>query len=225
MKRVLVFLGAFMILVTLLALTTIKVSANDDEEMQQVEEVEEQPQEEQEVNDDEFIDKVVNALEEIEKKKGFWEVLKDKFTPETITSIVSILTLLGALLKLISANRKLKADELMNLATVQETLKQAMGKEIADKISEGVNTIVNPLVNKVSKILPVLETFSKVLVLSQEDTPESKVSILNLIQALGQVDQEVVEEAKAEIENQVKVEEEKKAETVENLKKMIVPVE
>ena len=57
--------------------------------------------------------------------------------------------------------------------------------------------------------------FAKILALSQENTPESRIAILNLISELGVVTKEIVDNAKVIVEDAVKQEEEKK-EQVEN---------
>ena len=58
-----------------------------------------------------------------------------------------------------------------------------------------------------------LQTFSKVFLLMQENTPNAKLAIMQLIEDLGQVDvkevQEVREQVVAQVEEQEKKEEEK----------------
>ena len=71
------------------------------------------------------------------------------------------------------------------------------------------------------EIKDVLETFAKILALSQENTPESRVAILELIQRLGNNTNGMIETIKETINTQEKEKEEKKQANDEKLNKII----
>ena len=83
-----------------------------------------------------------------------------------------------------------------------------------ESVLKSINDIVKPLEDKVGDITPVLNSFSKILALSQENTPESRLAILELIQSIGNISNKVVEDAKNEIVNQI---EEEQKENKENI--------
>lgn len=210
MKKVLIVLGLFV-----LGLFMGGVVHAEDEAP------EETPTEEKEaVEVDEIIKGVVNALNE-EKDKDFGELLQDFFSGETITVIVALISLVIGLLGAINKIKNLKIDKELTL----EKVKDLLSKENAETLQKGLEDLVKPMAEQVSNILPVLETFSKVLALSQENTPTSRLAVLELLSGLKQVDAEVVENAKQEIETQVEQAEIKKEQIIEELKEIEMPVE
>lgn len=210
MKKVLIVLGLFV-----LGLFMGGVVHAEDETP------EETPVEEKEaIEVDEIIKGVVNALNE-EKDKDFGELIQDFFSGETITVIVALISLVIGLLGAINKIKNLKIDKELTL----EKVKDLLSKENAETLQKGLEDLVKPMAEQVSNILPVLETFSKVLALSQENTPTSRLAVLELLSGLKQVDVEVVENAKQEIETQVEQAEIKKEQIIEELKEIEMPVE
>ena len=67
----------------------------------------------------------------------------------------------------------------------------------------------------------ILSIFSKILALSQENTPESRVAILDLISKLGTTGQEVVDNAKEVIAEEQRLIEEHKDEINKKLDEII----
>ena len=98
-------------------------------------------------------------------------------------------------------------------AKVVETL-ETTNKE---SVNKSINEVIAPLQKQVGDITPVLNSFAKILALSQENTPESRLAILELIQSIGNVSAKIVENAKAEVENQIKEEQKDKQDTIELL--------
>ena len=67
----------------------------------------------------------------------------------------------------------------------------------------------------------VLAIFSKIIALGQENTPESRVAILNLIEELGTVGKETLQATEEAIHEEVKAVEEHKAEVEAKLDEII----
>ncbi len=143
----------------------------------------------------------------------FWNYVKDYLTPQTITVITTVILFLVAILKLISMVKTLNKQKAMTM----DNLKSALEEQNANEIAKAVVEVTMPIVEQINKILPYLNTFSKILALSQENTPESRVAILNLIEQMGKEENEIlVNTAKKVISTQV--EEDKKRKEEQNKK-------
>lgn len=175
----------------------------------------------------EIINGVVNALNQ-EDEKGFWELLKDYFSAETIAVIVSLVSLVIGLLKAVSVIKNLKVDKALTLEKVREELSKQLSNETKEQLNTAMVELTKPIAEQVANMTPTLETFSKVLALSQENTPTSRLAILELLSNVKQVDVEIVENAKEEVKAQVEEEEIKKEQTIaelEKIEKIEMPVE
>lgn len=147
-------------------------------------------------------------------KFDFGEWLEKNFTAEMITTIMSVLTSLAVVLKLASSLKDLAKKKAMTTEEVCNKVVEILETTNKESVLKSINDIVKPLEDKVGDITPVLNSFSKILALSQENTPESRLAILELIQSIGNISNKVVEDAKAEIVNQI---EEEQKENKENI--------
>lgn len=148
------------------------------------------------------------------EKFDFGEWLEKNFTAEMITTIMSVLTSLAVVLKLASSLKDLAKKKAMTTEEVCNKVVEILETTNKESVLKSINDIVKPLEDKVGNITPVLNSFSKILALSQENTPESRLAILELIQSIGNISNQVVEDAKTEIVNQI---EEEKKENKENI--------
>lgn len=146
----------------------------------------------------------------------FWEYLKEYLTPQTIVTITAVISFLVALLKLVSVVKTLnkqKAMTMSNLLTALTQLNTDLYEKEKQELIRVINTLIQPLIM-------YSQTFAKVMALSQENTPESRVAILNLIQDMGSLNPEIIEQAKAVVEEQETAKEEKKVAMIEELSKI-----
>ena len=179
----------------------IKVHAEGGEEEITSEVVEiEQPSEE------EIVIEEKNELNEVE------ETLKEMFDATHVAMYLSWVAYIGTIIGLVANIKKLKAANNLTLKNVSEEVKAVLGKEISDKIDEHFNTVLPNLLSAQEKSNKIMEKFAKILALSQENTPESRVAILNLVQELGIVANELVETSKKVVEDSQKAIEEHKEE-------------
>lgn len=148
------------------------------------------------------------------EKFDFGEWLEKNFTAEMITTIMSVLTSLAVVLKLASSLKDLAKKKAMTTEEVCNKVVEILETTNKESVLKSINDIVKPLEDKVGDITPVLNSFSKILALSQENTPESRLAILELIQSIGNISNKVVEDAKTEIVNQI---EEEQKENKENI--------
>jgi len=219
MKKILYVLVIFVL--SLFLIGTVCYAENEPVEEEQQEEQQEQ---DEKIEVAEIIEGVVSALNK-EEDKSFWELVKDYFSAETITVISSIIALVIGLLKAIGTIKKLKIDKELTLENVRDELKKQLGDETQEQINKALVEITKPIAEQVNSIIPTLGTFGKVLALSQENTPTSRLAILELLTNTNQVEVQVVEQAKESVEKQVEEEELKKEEQIELLEKIEMPVE
>lgn len=146
----------------------------------------------------------------------FWEALKEYLTPQTVVTITAVLSFLVALLKLVSVVKTLNKQKAMTMDNLLKALnsqnEQEFNKEKIELIAL-IEGLIKPLIN-------YSQVFAKILALSQENTPESRVAILNLIQEMGELNPQLLEEAKKVIEAEVEKEETKKATMLNELQKI-----
>lgn len=139
------------------------------------------------------------TTETTEKAFDFGEWLRETFTPEVIASIVSCVTAVAALLKLVSVLRDLSRSKKTSL----DELTAKVIKALEESNIKQAKSLIEPLEGDVGKLKEVLDIFAKILALSQDGSAESKVAILELIQKIGNVDSgKLAEEAKKAVISQ-----------------------
>lgn len=142
-----------------------------------------------------------------EEPKDFGEWIKSIFTPEVIASIVTALTAAAALLKFASSAKVFAKSKKKDEAEIMDQVERG----IKAGVEKAMKEVIAPLEEKVQRISPALDTFSKVLALSHDNSPEAKLAILDLLQKIGGKEtKEIAQTAKAEV---VKQAEESKAKT------------
>lgn len=134
------------------------------------------------------------------------------FGPTQVAMYMSWLAYIGTIIGLVANLKKLKQSNNLTLKNVsdevQGKLEIIVNKEVADQFGK----IAPKLVSGQEKSNKIMTIFAEILALSQENTPESRVAILNLIKELGVVGNEIVDTAKEVVEDSVKVAEETKKE-------------
>lgn len=143
----------------------------------------------------------------------FWETLQGYLTPETITVCITVISFLVALLKLISVVIDLKKQNNMTMEKLLKVLKS----QNEDEYSKEKEDLVKSLIDLIQPLINYSEVMTKVLALSQENTPESRIAILDLIKTLGAIDNNIIDKAKVVIEDEKTAKEEKKQAMVEQL--------
>lgn len=141
------------------------------------------------------------------------KIIKEYLTPETVTTITAVLMFLVSSLKMISTIKVLSKQKSTTIDDVMSALKSQNKEEI----EKAINDVVTPIVNTVNEINPYLQTFAKILALSQENTATSRLAILELIEKMGTVDSDTLTDAKESVQTEVKNEQEKKQETLVKL--------
>lgn len=143
----------------------------------------------------------------------FWETLKGYITPETITVCITVFSFLVALLKLVSVVKDEKTRKIMTM----ENLLKNLSIQNAEEYEKEKDALMKLIVSLITPLIQYSEAMAKVLALSQENTPESRVAILDIIQSLGVIDKNLIEQAKTVVSEEVTTKEEKKQAMVEQL--------
>ena len=143
----------------------------------------------------------------------FWETLKGYITPETITVCITLFSFLVALLKLVSVVKDLKTQKAMTM----ESLMDNLSVQNTEEFEKEKQDLMKVIMDLIQPLLKYSEVMAKVLALSQENTPESRVAILELIQSLGTIDANLIEQAKDLVAKQEVEKEEKKQAKIEQL--------
>lgn len=139
----------------------------------------------------------------------FGQWLGEVFTPEVIASIVSCVTAVAALLKMASSIKALAKKHGSDLDDVVDVVHTATSDETAKAIKE----LVQPIQEDVAKMSDTMSVFAQILALEQENSPEARLAILDLIKQLGALGKDVqaaAEQSQKAIEEQEKAKEEKK---------------
>lgn len=161
-------------------------------------------------------------IDEVEEEEGFdfgkW--MEEHFTAETIATIMSVLTMLGVVLKLCASMKELAQKKAITTEEVCNKVSEILKTTNKESVEKSINDLVKPLEDKVGSITPVLNAFAKVLALSQENTPESRLAILELLQSIGNISDKVIDDAKKEVNSQIKQDEEKKETAISTLEKI-----
>lgn len=158
------------------------------------------------------------------EEEGFdWKAwLEQWFTPQQVAMIMTWITYAATIIGMIYKFYQMAKEK--NLTA--ENVKTLIMKELGDKVDESVKKQLESAVTSLTKTAEnqneVLALLTKVMALSQENTPESRVAILDLISRLGVVDKTDLDNVKASIENEVA---EKKAQEEETNKSVDTIIE
>lgn len=158
----------------------------------------------------------------VEEENNAWEnFVKEWFSAEKVAMYLSWIAYIGTIIGLVANLKKLKASNNLTLKNVTDEVKTAMEQLVGAEMEKQVEKFLPNLVEVQAKTNDILKTFSKILALSQENSPESRVAILQLIEDLGTAGKEVVENAKEVIEQEVEAVKEHKEVIEAKLDKII----
>lgn len=123
-------------------------------------------------------------------------------SPQVLTTITAVLTALVAVLRMVASLKSMAKSKQLTIEGVNDVvisnLKTCVSKEVADKI----DAYMPEIVAYEKKSNEIMIAFSKILALAQENTPEARKAILEVIQELGILNEKTVDSAKKTIEKQ-----------------------
>lgn len=145
------------------------------------------------------------------------EWLGQFFSADKVAMYLSWVAYIGTIIGLVANIKKLKNANQMTLKNVRDEIEKVIG----DEVKKDIDAILPKVLKTQESTNDILSIFSKILALSQENTPESRVAILDLISRLGTTGQEVVDNAKEVIAEEQRLIEEHKDEINKKLDEII----
>ena len=151
-----------------------------------------------------------------------WEEwAKEWLSPQVLTTVTAVLTALVAVLKMVASLKSMAKNKQLTIDGVNEivvsNLKECVSKEVADKI----DAYMPEIIAYEKKSSDIMIAFSKILALAQENTPEARKAILEVIQELGIINNNAVESAKKTIEKQEEAKKAEEAKKTDDLNKIV----
>ena len=151
-----------------------------------------------------------------------WEEwAKEWLSPQVLTTVTAVLTALVAVLKMVASLKSMAKNKQLTIDGVNEivvsNLKECVSKEVADKI----DAYMPEIIAYEKKSSDIMIAFSKILALAQENTPEARKAILEVIQELGIINNTAVESAKKTIEKQEEAKKSEEAKKTDELNKIV----
>lgn len=151
-----------------------------------------------------------------------WEEwAKEWLSPQVLTTVTAVLTALVAILKMVASLKSMAKNKQLTIDGVNEivvsNLKECVSKEVADKI----DAYMPEIIAYEKKSSDIMIAFSKILALAQENTPEARKAILEVIQELGVINNTAVESAKKTIEKQEEAKKAEEAKKTDELNKIV----
>lgn len=154
------------------------------------------------------------AVEETNAVDNF---MNEYFSPDKIAMYMSWVTYAGTIVGLCASIKKLKREK--NL-TVQDVSTEVQGK-IKEAVADEIKVYLPSIVTTQENLKDTMKDFSKILALSQENTPESRIAILEVIEHLGTIGKEITDNSKQVVTEAVKAVETKKEETNKKIEEVI----
>lgn len=142
---------------------------------------------------------------------GVW--LEKTFTAEFFTNLGSIAVGIFALLKMYGQNKTLTTSKIL---TPQEIADLVL-KEMQKKENSNFAQYIAPLMELVKTNIASQKDLAKIISLMIENTPQSRLAILEIIEKMGSVDTAVIEESKQKIYTEIEEEKKEKEATIEEL--------
>lgn len=137
------------------------------------------------------------------------------FSPALIATALSVLGMLTAVVKLLSDLKKLKREKTLSNQKLLDAILGAIIPLIDERFKVHLTEYRKENVTNNEQFTKDIGLLMKVFALSQENTPESRIAILQLLS--GSIDEKVINKAKEVIETQ----EQEKVDKKEELNKVV----
>ena len=155
-----------------------------------------------------------------ETKNEIKEWLSKFFEPQQVAMIMTWITYIGTIIGLIAKCYSLAKQKTLTADNVKEAVLEKLGDKVDEAVASQLSSSIVSITKMIKNQNETLALLTKVMALSQENTPESRVAILELISQLGVVKDEEIEEMKETINKEVedkKAAEEKTNESVDTI--------
>ena len=149
------------------------------------------------------------------------EWLAQWLTPQQVAMVMTWVAYAGTIIGLIVKLYQLAKTKSLSNENVKDLIMKELGDKVDKSVQDNLATSIVAINKTIQRQNEVLALLAKVSALSQENTPESRVAILELISRLGVVDKEDIEKAKETIKEEVKTKREIEKATNESVDKVI----
>ena len=123
--------------------------------------------------------------------------------PQQVAMIMAWITYSATIIGFIVKFLNLAKQKTLTAENVKDLIMNELGDKVDESVKKQLSSAVYSLTKTVKRQNEVLELLTQVAALSQENTPESRVAILDLISRLGVVDKEDIESVKETINKEV----------------------
>ena len=157
------------------------------------------------------------ATEVIETEPSLADTIKETITVERVTTAISTIitcvlsVVIGKLTKALGLSKEVNTKEILN--TVENA--------VNTKVKEGLSDVVKPLQEDYKQVTKDVHALIKSIALLQDGTPQAKLLMYDLIEQTGVVEKEVIEKCKADVQEQIDVDAQKKQEKKEVLANIV----
>lgn len=162
-----------------------------------------------------------SATETPVQGSGWDAFVKQYLTADKVAMYMSWVAYIGTIIGLVANINKLKKANNLTLKGVSDEVKKELRDNVGKEVKEQAERFLPAILATQEKTNEILKAFSKMMALSQQNTPESRVAILELIESLGTLGKEVTDNAKAAIDEEVKAIEERKEKIEDRLDEII----
>lgn len=156
----------------------------------------------------------------------FASVLNGSFTwamllnPSTIIALISLIVSGGFGIGLLKVYSKYRAEKVITRESIMNALNKALPGACEQTIGGLVKDVISPLIAKVGNVEEAMTVFSRCFALVQENTPDSKLAILDELAKIKVTDNKLVEEVEKRIKEALELADKRFAEQMELLEKM-----
>ena len=131
--------------------------------------------------------------------------VKDYFSADKVAMYMSWVAYIGTIIGLVANINKLKKANNLTLQNVSDKVQKQLEDTVGKEVKEQVERFLPALVSTQEKTNELLKMFTKIQALAQENTPESRVAILELIEEMGAIGKDITDNAKDLIKEEVRV--------------------
>ena len=132
------------------------------------------------------------------------EWLAQWLTPQQVAMVMTWVAYAGTIIGLIVKLAQLAKTKALSNENVKDLIMKELGDKVDKSVQDNLATSIVAINKTIERQNEVLALLAKVSALSQENTPESRVAILELISRLGVVDKEEFDKAIEKLKEEVK---------------------
>ena len=204
-----VIIGVLVILFFVVGLgVSIYTSCNGKAELDKVEQIEPFKCE----GDDAIVPETEPEQVEETTKDEVKEWVDKFFSPEKVAMYISWVAYIGTIIGLVANIKRLKQSNNLTLKDVSAEVKNVLKETVGEEVAKQFEGVIPALIDGQGNMNRIMTIFAKILALSQENSPTSRIAILDLVEELGVVGKELVDNAKTVVEEGEKAIEEHKKE-------------